>query len=112
MVTIDSSNTVSNAGTISVTDANGATGILAQAGVRNDIANSGKIIVDETYTPADADKDCDLDGLFTQGSGLIGDRTVGALTGCVANTLLVRCSYVIFTFRAPMIGTTRRVEVW
>ncbi len=85
-VTIDSNNNVANAGTIQITDANGATGILAQAGVRGDIANSGKIIVDETYTATDADKDGDLDGPFAQGSLRTGIRTAGAITGTVANS--------------------------
>jgi len=85
-VTIDSGNNVTNAGTIQVTDANGATGILAQAGVRSDITNSGKIIVDESYTAVDADRDGDLDGPFAQGTGRAGIRTAGALTGTVAHS--------------------------
>nr|WP_233150607.1 autotransporter outer membrane beta-barrel domain-containing protein [Sphingomonas sp. BT553] len=84
-VTIDSNNNVTNAGTIQVTDANGATGILAQAGVRSEISNSGKIIVDETYTPTDLDKDGDLDGPFAQGTGRTGIRTAGAFTGTISN---------------------------
>ncbi len=61
-VTIDSNNKLANAGTIQTTDANDAIGIGAAAGVTGDIANSGKIILDETYTPTDIDKDGDLDG--------------------------------------------------
>ncbi|MEG3084361.1 autotransporter domain-containing protein [Sphingomonas sp. PB2P12] len=85
-VTIDSNNSVANAGTIQVADANGATGILAQAGVRGDITNSGKIIVDESYTATDTDKDGDLDGPFAQGSSRTGIRTAGAFTGTVTNS--------------------------
>lgn len=85
-VTIDGNNSVANAGTIQVTDANGATGILAQPGVRSDIANTGKIIIDESYAPADADKDGDLDGPFAQGTGRTGIRTGGAFVGNISNS--------------------------
>nr|WP_093665596.1 autotransporter outer membrane beta-barrel domain-containing protein [Sphingomonas gellani] len=85
-VTIDSNNSVTNGGTIQVTDSNNATGILVQAGVSGGITNSGKIIVDETYAPTDADKDGDLDGPFAQGSGRTGIRTAGAFTGAIANS--------------------------
>ncbi|MEG3164397.1 autotransporter domain-containing protein [Sphingomonas sp. PB2P19] len=85
-VTIDSNNSVTNAGTIQVSDSNGATGILAQAGVSGGIANSGKIIVDESYTASDVDKDGDLDGAFAQGIGRTGIRTAGAFTGTIANS--------------------------
>ncbi len=85
-VTIDSNNAVSNAGTIQVTDSNGASGISAQAGVSASITNTGKIIIDETYTPIDADKDGDLDGPFAQGSARTGIRTAGAFTGNIVNS--------------------------
>lgn len=84
-VTIDSNNSVSNAGTIQITDVNDAVGIAAQAGVSGEIKNTGKIILDETYTPSDADKDGDLDGPFAQGSGRVGIRTGGAFTGAISN---------------------------
>lgn len=85
-VTIDSNHTVSNAGTIQVTDANGANGILAQAGVASGITNSGKIIIDETYAPVDLDKDGDLDGPFAQGSSRAAIRTAGTFTGTIAHS--------------------------
>jgi hypothetical protein len=85
-VTIDSNNSVANAGTIQVTDANGAAGIAAEAGVAGDITNTGKIIVDESYTAVDADKDGDLDGPFAQGTGRAGIRTAGAFTGTITNS--------------------------
>ena len=53
----------------------------AAAGVTGEIANSGKIIIDETYTPVDIDKDGDLDGPFAQGARRTGIRTSGAFTG-------------------------------
>jgi hypothetical protein len=85
-VTIDSNHSVTNAGTVQITGANDATGILAQPGVRGGIANAGKIIVDETYVPTDTDKDGDLDGPFAQGTRRTGIRTAGAFTGGIANT--------------------------
>jgi len=84
-VTIDSNHAVANAGTIQLTGANDANGIFAQAGVRGGIANSGKILVDETYTPTDTDKDGDLDGPFAQGIRRAGIRTAGAFAGTIAN---------------------------
>ncbi|USU05636.1 autotransporter outer membrane beta-barrel domain-containing protein [Sphingomonadaceae bacterium OTU29LAMAA1] len=85
-VTIDSNNAVTNAGTIQVTDANGGTGILVQTGVSGAITNSGKIIIDEGYTPTDVDKDGDLDGSFAQGSARTGIRTAGAFIGNIVSS--------------------------
>jgi len=85
-VTIDSNNKLANAGTIQTTDANDAIGIGANAGVTGEIANSGKIILDETYSPTDIDKDGDLDGPFAQGARRTGIRTAGAFTGAISNS--------------------------
>lgn len=85
-VTLNSANKVTNEGLVQVTDANGATGILAVAGTSGTIANSGKILIDETYAPTDADKDGDLDGAFAKGTGRTGIRAAGAFAGNVANT--------------------------
>lgn len=84
-VTLDS-NKLSNAGTIQTTDANDAVGIGAAAGVTGEITNTGKIIIDETYTPVDIDKDGDLDGPFAQGARRTGIRTAGAFTGTITNS--------------------------
>ena len=86
-VTIDSNNGVSNAGTIQITNSDNATGIGAAAGVSGSINNTGKIIVDETYTPTDTDNDGDLDGPFAAGTGRAGIRTAGAFTGSITNAL-------------------------
>src|SRR5688572_12412240 len=77
-VTMDSNHAVTNQGTIAISNANGAIGILAAAGTTGHIVNSGTIAVDETYTPADANNDGDLDGPFAQGSNRFGIRTAGA----------------------------------
>lgn len=85
-VTMDSDHAVINQGTIGVSNANGAIGILATAGTTGKIVNSGTIAIDETYTPTDADNDGDLDGPFAQGSNRFGIRTEGAHAGNVVNS--------------------------
>ncbi|MCJ8157608.1 autotransporter domain-containing protein [Sphingomonas sp. LaA6.9] len=87
-ITLDSNNTVKNEGTVQITDANDATGILATPGVSGSIANSGKIIIDESYAPADADKDGDNDGLLAQGARRFGIRVApgGTFTGSITNS--------------------------
>jgi len=85
-VTIDSNNSAKNEGTIQITGANDATGILANAGVTSGITNTGTITIDEAYTATDTDNDGDLDGPFAQGSNRFGIRTAGAFTGNVANS--------------------------
>ncbi|RIV81374.1 autotransporter domain-containing protein [Aurantiacibacter xanthus] len=85
-VTMDSNHAVTNAGAIKITGANGAAGIVAQAGTNGAIVNSGTITIDEDYTPTDTDKDGDLDGPFALGSNRFGIRIDGAHTGKVENS--------------------------
>ena len=85
-VTLNSANNVTNEGTIQITGANDSTGIQANAGTAGIITNSGTITIDETYTPADADKDGDDDGPFAQGARRFGIRTLGGFTGNVVNS--------------------------
>lgn len=80
-VTQDSNHAITNGGTISITNANGAVGIDSIAGASGDIANTGTITVDETYAPTDTDKDGDLDGPFALGGNRVGIRTQGDHTG-------------------------------
>jgi uncharacterized protein with beta-barrel porin domain len=68
-VTIDSNNKVSNAGTITINDANNVTGILVGPGTSGAITNSGTITLTEDYTATDTDSDGDIDGAFAKGSG-------------------------------------------
>jgi hypothetical protein len=84
-VALDSANTVKNEGTISLKDANDASGILATAS-SGDISNSGKITIAETYAGADDDKDGDADGPFSKQARNAGIKTSGAFTGNVANS--------------------------
>jgi hypothetical protein len=85
-VTIDSANKVANEGAITISNANGASGIVANAGVASGISNIGTITLDESYVPVDADKDGDLDGPFATGSNRAGVRTLGGFTGAISNT--------------------------
>lgn len=71
-VTLDSNHDVSNAGTITINDADNVTGILAVPGTTGDITNSGTITLTENYTATDADSDGDIDGTFAKGSGKTG----------------------------------------
>ncbi|MEQ6332894.1 autotransporter domain-containing protein [Sphingobium sp. MK2] len=67
-VTIDSNNKVSNAGTITINDANDVTGILITPGTTGAITNSGTINLTEDYTATDSDSDGDIDGPFAKGT--------------------------------------------
>lgn len=80
-LTVDAARKVTNEGTIQVSNANGASAIVANAGMGGGIIHSGKIIVDESYTPTDGDNDGDLDGPFAVGSNRHGIRTLGAYNG-------------------------------
>ncbi len=85
-VTMDSNNAVTNKGTVTIGNANNATGILAENGTNGAIDNSGTITIDEPYTATDADNDGDLDGPFALGSNRFGIRTAGTHTGAITNT--------------------------
>jgi len=85
-VTMDSNHNITNQGTIAITGADGAIGILAIAGTTGDIVNSGTITIDETFNPVDSDNDGDLDGPFALGSSRFGIRTVGVHTGSLTHT--------------------------
>ncbi|WP_294137173.1 autotransporter domain-containing protein [Sphingobium sp.] len=71
-VTLDSNHDVSNAGTITINDADNVTAILVAPGTTGDITNSGTITLTENYTATDTDSDGDIDGTFAKGSGKTG----------------------------------------
>ncbi len=89
-VTVDSNNTVTNAGTLASNDANNTTGILVQGGFAGPqtISNTGTISLLESYVLADADNDADFDGAWAVGSNRYGIRLGGAATfnGTISNT--------------------------
>jgi hypothetical protein len=85
-VTIDSNNDVTNAGKIAISNADNASGIRV-TGIRTaDIANSGTITIDETYTPTDTDNDGDIDGPFAIGTGRTAIRIDDGLIGNLSHT--------------------------
>ena len=83
---VDSSNKVSNAGTIQISNVDHAIGIEVSGNQSGGITNSGKIIIDETYAATDADKDGDLDGPLAVGTGRFGIHTTGAFAGNIVNS--------------------------
>ncbi|MEN7536748.1 autotransporter outer membrane beta-barrel domain-containing protein [Aurantiacibacter flavus] len=85
-VTMDSNHAVANEGAIKIANANGAAGIVAEAGTNGAIVNSGTIAIDEPYTPTDTDNDGDLDGPFALGNNRFGIRIDGAHTGKIENS--------------------------
>ncbi|HWI86425.1 MAG TPA: autotransporter outer membrane beta-barrel domain-containing protein [Sphingomonas sp.] len=87
-VTIDSSNTVTNAGKINFTGVDNAAGIVGGAGFTSAIANSGTISLDENYTRTDTNSDTVLDGPFAQGTNRYAIRVDGAspFVGNITNT--------------------------
>lgn len=80
-VIIDSNHKLNNQGTIQIGSVSGAVGVDVAAGVTSGITVGGKIIVDEAYTPTDADNDGDIDGPFALGTDRYGIRTNGAFNG-------------------------------
>ena len=81
-VIIDSNHKLNNQGTIQIGNvSNVAGGRCCGQASPAESRSSGKIIVDEPFTPTDADNDGDLDGPFAIGSNRYGIRTNGAITG-------------------------------
>lgn len=87
IVTLDSNNKVSNAGTLSTNGVNDSVGVLILGGKTGGLTNSAAISLLEDYTPTDSDNDGDLDGPFAQGSNRVGVRltSAGTFTGDILN---------------------------
>ena len=87
-MTINSNDNVRNEGTIAISGASNATGILANTNLAGNITNTGTITIDEDFTPTDTDSDGDLDGPFAQGTNRFGIHvlTGGTFTGSVVNS--------------------------
>lgn len=67
-VAVDSNNKLTNAGTITINDADNVTAIAIAPGTSGAITNSGTITLTENYTATDSDSDGDLDGAFAKGT--------------------------------------------
>jgi hypothetical protein len=77
-VTINSNNTVTNAGQIGATAIDNVVGIQAQGGHTGSITNDNTINVTDNYSPTDTNNDGLIDGAFAQGTNRIGIQVVGA----------------------------------
>jgi hypothetical protein len=86
-VTLDSNNTVTNSGTISFNDVDGATAILATGGHTGSVINAAAISVTEDIAQPDTDADGYADGPAAVGSTRYGIRVIGpgAFTGDIRN---------------------------
>ena len=110
-VIIDSNHKLNNQGTIQIGNVNNVAAVDVAAGVTSGITLSGKITVDESFTPTDADNDGDLDGPFATGSNRFGIRTNGAMTGLIsvaprANRVSVRIASVTHSSRIRIAVTS------
>jgi hypothetical protein len=87
-ITIDSGNTVSNAGSITATDIDGVIAIGGGGGFGSGIVNSGTITIVDSYTAADGNSDGVVDGVFANGTGRYGIRLTGtgAFTGAISSS--------------------------
>ena len=85
-VIIDSNHKLNNQGTIQIGNVSNVAAVDVAAGVASGITLSGKIVVDESFAPTDADNDGDLDGPFATGSNRFGIRTNGAMAGNILIT--------------------------
>ena len=71
-VTINSNNKLTNAGSITINNADNAVGVRIQPGVTGGYTATGTINVLEDYTRPDTDADGDLDGPLALGTGRVG----------------------------------------
>ena len=88
-VTINSSNTVSNEGSITFNGIDNATGVLIQGGNTGQLTNTGTISISESYAAAaDTNRDGLLTGAFAQGTNRIGISVIGpgVFTGGITET--------------------------
>lgn len=87
-ITIDSNNSATNNGTITVNDASNLTGIAASSGLSGTITNTGTITLGETTTATDKDGDGDLDGPFATTTNKFGIHVSGpgTFTGNIVNS--------------------------
>lgn len=85
-VTIDSNNSVTNAGTIAIPNTNDVVGVRIAPNITGNFTNNGTISLLEDYTRTDSDNDGDLDGPLAQGTNRVGllVEPGGAMTGNIA----------------------------
>lgn len=85
-VTVDSSNSFTNDGSIEITNSNDVVGLRIRPGLSSTISGAGSISIVDDYEREDTDDDGDLDGPLATGSNRIGVllEEGGALTGDVS----------------------------
>ena len=76
-VTLNSSNSVTNNGTITITGQNDSAAVLLNGGFTGSFTNNGTVTDTESYTRTDTNGDGILDGVFAQGSNRYGVHLVG-----------------------------------
>lgn len=77
-VTVNSENTLTNNGAITISDVDDAIAVSLEGGANRGFTNSGTITVNEDYTPEDTDGDGIADGSVAIGSGRTGILISGA----------------------------------
>ncbi|WP_029908027.1 autotransporter outer membrane beta-barrel domain-containing protein [Caulobacter sp. UNC358MFTsu5.1] len=87
IATLDSDNTLTNAGSLSSVGVNDSIGVLVLGGHTGTLLNSATISLTEDYDYTDDDDDGDYDGLFAKGSGRYGIRVTGTdpFVGTITN---------------------------
>ena len=86
-VTMDSSNNITNNGSVSITGQDNSTTVLLNGGNTGLLTNNGTIANNETYTRTDTNGDGVLDSAFAQGTNRYGVHLVGpgTLVGSVTD---------------------------
>ena len=79
-VVIDSDNSATVNGTVSIEDRNEAVGVRVETGNTGDLVLNGRVSVTEDFDPGDTDDDDLVDGDFAQGRGRTGILISGAQT--------------------------------
>jgi hypothetical protein len=87
IATLDSDNTLTNAGVLSTNNVSDSIGVLVLGGHAGTVLNSATISLVEDYDYTDDDDDGDYDGLFAKGAGRYGIRLTGSspFVGSITN---------------------------
>lgn len=85
-LTLNSNNFITNAGTITSKNIDGATGILVQGPFTGTVTNTGAIVLTEDYTATDSvNNDGITEAPYAQGNNRYGIRVTGPFTGNINN---------------------------
>ena len=115
-VTLNSNNVVTNEGAIGFTDFNNSTGILVQGGNTGSVTNTGTITITESYAPTDSNLDGLIDGDFASGGNRYGIyvQGPGTFNGAISNlgpiTVHGNASYGVY-IGAPITGDFQMLSV-